>query len=52
VNHVYANTKALEPEDIAEVIYFTISLPSHVNINTLELMSVSQAFAPLAVHRT
>ncbi|MES2200113.1 MAG: SDR family NAD(P)-dependent oxidoreductase [Chlamydiota bacterium] len=51
-NRVYSNTEPLQPEDIAEVIYFSTALPSHVNINTLELMPVSQAFASLAVHRT
>jgi len=49
---VYDKTCPLMPEDIAEVIYFCASLPPHVNINTVEMMPVSQAFAPLAVHRT
>lgn len=47
----YAKTEPLQPEDVAEVIYFCTSLPSHVNVNALELMPVMQAFAPLAVHR-
>jgi 3-hydroxy acid dehydrogenase / malonic semialdehyde reductase len=48
---VYANTKPLTADDIAEVIYFSTSLPAHVNINTIEIMPVNQAFGPLAIHR-
>lgn len=48
---VYENTSPLYPEDIAEVIHFCLSAPSHVNINTVELMPVTQAFAPLMIHR-
>lgn len=47
----YEKTKPLTPEDIAEVIYFCHSLPSHVNINTIEIMPVAQAFSPLNVAR-
>ncbi|MGE5195919.1 MAG: SDR family NAD(P)-dependent oxidoreductase [Anaerolineae bacterium] len=48
---VYEKTQALQPEDIAETIYFCATLPSHVNVNILELMPVLQASAPLAVYR-
>jgi 3-hydroxy acid dehydrogenase / malonic semialdehyde reductase len=47
----YAGAHALQPEDIAEVIYFCHSLPPHVNINTLEVMPVCQASGPLLIHR-
>lgn len=50
--NVYEKTKPLKPEDIAEVIYFCATLPPHVNINTVEMMPVSQAFSSLAVHRS
>jgi 3-hydroxy acid dehydrogenase / malonic semialdehyde reductase len=49
---LYEKTKPLLPDDIAEVVYFCASLPSHVNINTVELMPVVQAFAPLSVYKT
>lgn len=49
---VYQNTQPLLPEDIAEVIYYCTTLPTHVNINTIELMPVSQAFSALSVYRT
>ncbi|MDT8423469.1 MAG: SDR family NAD(P)-dependent oxidoreductase [Desulfuromonadales bacterium] len=48
---VYAGTDPLRPEDIAEVVFFAATLPPHVNINTLELMSINQAWGHLAVHR-
>ena len=38
--------------DVAEVINFVVTAPSNVNINLLELMPVSQAFAPFAINRT
>ncbi|MBX5481723.1 MAG: SDR family NAD(P)-dependent oxidoreductase [Myxococcaceae bacterium] len=49
---VYAATSPLTPEDIAETVAWVVSRPAHVNINTISLMPVSQAFAPLAVKRS
>ena len=49
---VCENFSALTAEDIATVVFFVTSLPSHVNINTLELMSVDQSFAGFSMHRT
>ena len=48
---VYTGTEALAAEDIAETIHWVVSRPEHVNINTLELMSVDQAWGPFAIHR-
>ena len=48
---VYEKTEPLEAEDIAEVVYFCVSLPTRVNLNTVELMPVMQAFNPPAVYR-
>lgn len=47
---VYQNTQPLTPEDIAEIVYFCHALPSHVNINTVEVMPVFQASSALTVH--
>jgi len=47
----YENTQALTPEDVTEAVWWVATLPKHVNINTLELMPVSQTFAGLNVHR-
>lgn len=49
---VYEKTQPLTPNDIAEVIFFCHSIPSHVNINTVEIMPVCQASAALAVYRS
>jgi len=48
---VYTGTEALSPADIADVVYFVVTLPAHVNVNALELMSIDQSWGPLAVHR-
>ena len=50
-SEVYAGMQPLTPVDIAEMIYWVVSLPSHVNINRLEVMPVSQTWAPFAVSR-
>jgi 3-hydroxy acid dehydrogenase/malonic semialdehyde reductase len=48
---VYAGMQPLVPADIAEAVYWVVSQPPHVNINTIEMMPVAQSFAPFQVHR-
>ncbi|MDA8427674.1 MAG: SDR family oxidoreductase [Geobacteraceae bacterium] len=48
---VYAGTEALTAADIAETVQWVVNRPPHVNINTLELMSIDQAWGPFAIHR-
>ncbi|MNH43174.1 NADP-dependent 3-hydroxy acid dehydrogenase YdfG [compost metagenome] len=48
---IYQGANALTPEDIAESVFWVATLPAHVNINTLEIMPVSQSFAGLNIHR-
>ena len=48
---VYRGTHPLTAENIAETVRWIVSQPQHVNINTLELMSIDQSWGPLAVHR-
>jgi 3-hydroxy acid dehydrogenase/malonic semialdehyde reductase len=48
---VYAGTKPLSADDIAESVYWAASLPAHVNVNTLEIMPVVQSFSALQIHR-
>ncbi|WP_062307619.1 SDR family NAD(P)-dependent oxidoreductase [Polynucleobacter sinensis] len=48
---VYSGVKALTADDVAEAIYWSATLPSHVNINSLELMPVQQAFNGFNIHR-
>jgi 3-hydroxy acid dehydrogenase / malonic semialdehyde reductase len=50
-SQVYAGTEPLTAQDIAETVEWVVSRPAHVNINTLELMSVNQAWSPFAVYR-
>lgn len=47
----YQNTVALTPEDVSEAVWWVSTLPAHVNINTLEMMPVTQSYAGLNVHR-
>ena len=44
---VYANYKALQPEDIADIIHFVITRPYHVNIEDLVVYPSAQASATL-----
>ena len=48
---VYEGVHALSPDDIAEAIYWTATLPAHMNINALEVMPVQQSFAGTTLHR-
>jgi 3-hydroxy acid dehydrogenase/malonic semialdehyde reductase len=48
---VYAGTQPMSAEDIAETVHWIVSRPAHININTISLMPVCQAFSPFAVKR-
>jgi 3-hydroxy acid dehydrogenase/malonic semialdehyde reductase len=48
---VYAGMEPLTADDIAESIYWSATLPPHVNVNTIELMATAQSFAPFQVAR-
>lgn len=48
---VYEGVQPLTAEDIAEAVYWTASLPAHVNINTMELMPTCQASGPFRIVR-
>ena len=48
---VYADTDALQAEDVAESVYWVAAQPPHVNVSRLEIMSTMQATGPLSVHR-
>jgi 3-hydroxy acid dehydrogenase / malonic semialdehyde reductase len=48
---IYDQADALTPEDVAETVYWVATLPPRMNINTIELMPVTQSFGPLAIHR-
>ena len=48
---VYEGTEALTPEDIADAVHWVATRPARVNINTMQIMPVCQAFAAPSVKR-
>ncbi|WP_137818559.1 SDR family oxidoreductase [Pseudomonas sp. 2FG] len=48
----YAGAEAIQSEDIAETIFWVLNQPAHININSLELMPVSQSWAGFAIERS
>ena len=48
---VYEGVDPLTPEDIAETVAWLASLPTHINVNLIELMPTCQAPAAPAVKR-
>ncbi|MCY7397764.1 MAG: SDR family NAD(P)-dependent oxidoreductase [Sphingomonas bacterium] len=48
---LYADMDPMTAEDIANTIHWVATLPAHLNINTLELMPVSQSWAGFTVTR-
>jgi len=48
---LYAGSNPMTGEDIAQTMLWIASLPAHLNINSLELMPVSQSFAGFQVAR-
>lgn len=49
---LYDGAGALTPQDIAESIYWATSMPAHVNINSIEIMPVTQSHPALQVFRS
>ena len=48
---VYKGFPPLQAEDVAEAVFWCATLPEHVNINRLEMMSVMQSFAGFSIKR-
>ncbi|PRA24900.1 SDR family oxidoreductase [Pseudomonas poae] len=48
---VYANAQPLQPGDIAETIFWLMNQPAHININSLEVMPVTQAWSNFQIER-
>lgn len=48
---LYAGMDPMTADDIAETIWWIATLPPHLNVNTIELMPVSQSFAGFQIHR-
>lgn len=51
VDALYAGADPITADDIAETVAWVTSLPARVNINTVEMMPVTQSSAALQVHR-
>jgi len=47
----YEGTQPLRPEDVADIVHWVATRPAHVNLNSVEVMPVCQAFAPFTIHR-
>ena len=48
---LYADMDPMTAGDLADLFWWLATLPPHLNINTIELMPVSQSWAGFAVHR-
>jgi sulfoacetaldehyde reductase len=48
---LYAGADPIQPEDIAETVFWLATLPPHLNVNALELMPVSQSWSPFTITR-
>ena len=48
----YEGFKAMTADDVAQVALDIISLPHHVNVNTIEIMPLAQTFGPRLVSRS
>jgi serine 3-dehydrogenase len=48
---LYAGMNPMTSEDLADLFWWLANLPPHLNINTIELMPVSQSFGGFVVDR-
>jgi serine 3-dehydrogenase (NADP+) len=48
---LYANMNPMTSEDLADLFWWLATLPPHLNINTIELMPVSQSWAGFTINR-
>jgi serine 3-dehydrogenase len=48
---LYAGMDPMSSQDLADLFWWLANLPTHLNINTVELMPVSQSFAGFTVAR-
>jgi len=48
---LYGGANAIQPEDIANTIYWVATQPKHLNINSLEVMPVSQSWGGWQIAR-
>lgn len=51
-SQLYDGAGSIQPEDIANTVLWLLEQPAHVNVNRIEIMPVSQTFAPQPIDRT
>lgn len=49
---LYGGANAIQPEDIANTVFWVATQPKHININSLEVMPVSQSWAGWQIARS
>lgn len=47
----YERMRPLKAEDIAEAVYWAVNMPDYVNVNSIEIMPVDQAWGPFNINR-
>ncbi|MEO8455271.1 MAG: SDR family NAD(P)-dependent oxidoreductase [Sphingomicrobium sp.] len=50
-DQLYAGMNPMTADDLADLLWWLANLPPHLNINTIELMPVSQSFAGFVIAR-
>lgn len=50
-DRMYQGADPIQPEDVAETVFWLATLPRHLNVNALELMPVSQSWSPFTITR-
>ena len=50
-DRLYSGMNPMTPDDHAELFWWLANLPPHLNINTIELMPVTQSWAGFAINR-
>src|ERR1700730_16050936 len=48
---IYSGTNPRKAEDIADAVHWVTARPAHVNIDTISMMPVCQAFSPFSISR-
>ena len=51
-SEIAQHLRTVTGKDIADIIFWVASMPSHVNINSIEVMPVCQTWAPFAINRS
>ena len=50
-DRLYAGINPMTSEDLADLFWWVANLPPHLNINTIELMPVTQSWGGFSLHR-